>query len=75
MVISMLCVFKMVEANHRAETQLQEAVYKEEELNQELQTREEELQASLEHLYNLSRKVDGEKAKLSAIVESADHLI
>jgi signal transduction histidine kinase/DNA-binding response OmpR family regulator len=68
-------VFKLVEANHRAETQLQQAVHKEEELNQELQTREEELQASLEHLYNLSRKVDGEKAKLSAIVESADHLI
>ncbi|MBD0254532.1 MAG: response regulator [Cytophagales bacterium] len=75
MIISMLCVFKLVEANHRAETQLQKAVRKEEELNQELQTREEELQASLEHLYNLSRKVDGEKAKLSAIVESADHLI
>jgi PAS domain-containing protein len=75
MIISMLCIFKMVEANHQAETQLQEAVRKEEELNQELQTREEELQASLEHLYNLSRKIDGEKAKLSAIVESADHLI
>ncbi len=73
--INVMCVYHLLRANYLAETQMQEAVHKEEELNQELQTREEELQASLEHLYNLSRKIDGEKAKLSAIVESADHLI
>ena len=73
--INVLCVYHLLRANYLAEMQMQEAVQKEEELNQELQTREEELQASLEHLYNLSRKIDGEKAKLSAIVESADHLI
>jgi signal transduction histidine kinase/DNA-binding response OmpR family regulator len=75
LLITVLCVYHLLRANYLAETQLQQAVQKEEELNHELQTREEELQASLEHLYNLSRKIDGEKAKLSAIVESADHLI
>jgi signal transduction histidine kinase/CheY-like chemotaxis protein len=75
LLITLLCVYHLLRANYLAETQLQEVVQKEEKLNQELQTREEELQASLEHLYILSRKIDAEKAKLSAMVENADHLI
>ncbi len=75
MLITVLCVYHLVCSNAAAEGQLREAVLKEEELNAELQAGEEELLSHLNHLSLLTRQVESEKAKLSAIVESSDHLI
>ncbi|HEX8530831.1 MAG TPA: ATP-binding protein, partial [Cytophagales bacterium] len=75
MLITVLCVYHLVRSNALAEGQLREAVLKEEDLNAELQAGEEELLAHLNHLSLLTRQVESEKAKLSAIVESSDHLI
>jgi PAS domain S-box-containing protein len=75
MLITVLCVYHLVRSNAVAEGQLREAVLKEEDLNAELQAGEEELLSHLNHLSLLTRQVESEKAKLSAIVESSDHLI
>jgi PAS domain S-box-containing protein len=75
MLIAVLCIYYLVRSNAVAEGQLREVVLKEEELNAELQAGEEELLSHLNHLSLLTRQVESEKAKLSAIVESSDHLI
>jgi len=75
LLLTVLCVYHLERSNAVAEGKLREAVLKEEELNAELQAGEEELISHLNHLSLLTRQVESEKAKLSAIVESSDHLI
>jgi signal transduction histidine kinase/ActR/RegA family two-component response regulator len=68
-------VYYLTKANFLVEENLNQAFSIEENLNKELQVREEELTANIEHLSCLTKKIDTEKAKLSAIVESPNHLI
>jgi PAS domain S-box-containing protein len=75
LLVTILCVFHLIKANYYVENELTTAVSTEEELNRELVTREEELSANLEHLSKLTCEIDGEKAKLSSIVESTNHFI
>ncbi len=75
LLLTILCVYHMVRSNFMAEEQLKEVVCKEETLNKELLASEEELVAHLDNMSLLAGQIESEKAKLSAIVESTDHLI
>jgi PAS domain S-box-containing protein len=75
LLLTILCVYHLMEAEYHVEKQLSMAISTEEELNRELVVREEELTANLEHLSKLSSEIDSEKAKLSAIVENTNHYI
>jgi PAS domain S-box-containing protein len=75
LLLTILCLYHLIKANYFVENELTSTVLTEESLNKVLIHREEELKTNLEHLSNLTREIDAEKAKLSAIVENANHYI
>lgn len=66
--ITVLCVYHLLKANLIAERQMKESFYEVEKLN-------EELILHVDQLSLLTKGIDLEKAKLSAIMESSNHLI
>ncbi|MDO1444848.1 ATP-binding protein [Rhodocytophaga aerolata] len=75
LLLTILCLYHLIKANYFVENELTSTVLTEESLNKVLTHREEELKTNLEHLSKLTREIDAEKAKLSAIVENANHYI
>jgi PAS domain S-box-containing protein len=75
LLVTILCVYHLIKANHHVENELTSAVSAAEGLNKILRAREEELSSNLEHKSKLTFEIDAEKAKLSAIVENANHYI
>lgn len=75
LVLTILCIYHLIKANYYVETELTSTLSVEESLNKVLRLREGELNMNLEHLSKLSGEIDAEKAKLSAIVENANHYI
>ncbi len=73
--LTLVCMFHVIRANFRVEMELEEALDNHKGLNLELAIREEELTENLNHLSVLTSELQSRQARLSAIVESSNHLI